>query len=294
MEQHHFKYRTAVCGIARDEDRYIVEWIAYHLAIGFDHVFLYDNLSVRPIASLINRKALLNKVTVIRWPSYPDESAQQTAYRHFLSTYRDWVEWAAVIDLDEFIHLKQDTSISAFLARFPEASAVSINWRIFGSSGEASYRRSPMIERFQSASKVEFEPNILVKTIHRLQRTRAIHIHYGDYVDDLVVSPDGTQLVAGNHLKQTASNYAVAQINHYFVKTRDEWVVKNIRCYPDATIRQPEMFEAYDRNEVEDRSILCRLPAFRRMVRSVRRPKGLLPLISKSWVLQPLRKIRRR
>jgi hypothetical protein len=292
VEQRHFKYKTAICGIAKDEDRYIAEWVAYHLAIGFDHIFLYDNLSVRPIASLLKRKALLDKVTVIRWTTYHDETVQLTAYRHFLNTYRDWVEWAAVIDLDEFINLKQDASISAFLARFPEASAVSINWRIFGSSGETSYRRSPMIERFHCASELEFGPNILVKTIHRLPQTRTIHIHYGDYVDDaVVVSPDGTQIIADNHLKQAASNYAVAQINHYFVKSREEWVVKLRRGYADGTVRQPEMFEAYDRNEVEDRSILSRLPAYRRWVRSVRRSKGLLPKIPKLRVRQRLSKI---
>ncbi|MEA1835204.1 glycosyltransferase family 2 protein [Methylobacterium durans] len=289
-----FKYGAVVCGIARDEDRYIVEWIAYHLSIGFDHIFLYDNLSVRPVASLIKRRALLDKVTVIRWPSYPGQSAQQTAYYHFLHTYRDWVEWAAVIDLDEFIHLKQDASISAFLARFPEASAVSINWRIFGSSGETSYRRRPMIKRFQRASELEFDANILVKTIHRLPQTRTIHLHCGEYVDDaLVVSPDGTTIAAGNHLKQEASNFAIAQINHYFVKSRDEWAVKNVRGYPDGTVRQPDMFEAYDRNEVEDCSILSRLPGQRRWVRSVRRSKGILSPIGRLQLLQRARRMER-
>lgn len=44
------RYRGAVCAIAKDENRYVLEWTAYHLALGFDHVFHYDNLSGQPRA----------------------------------------------------------------------------------------------------------------------------------------------------------------------------------------------------------------------------------------------------
>lgn len=272
MKKQQVKYRSAVCGIARDEDRYIAEWIAFHLAIGFDHIFIYDNLSVNPISSLLKQRILLNKVTVIRWPAIPNDNAQLSAYRHFLHTYQDWVEWAAVIDLDEFINLKQDRSILQFLNRFPSASAIEINWRIFGSSGEVSYQRRPMIERFKTASNIEFEPNILVKTIHRLSQTEMIYVHYGKYKNDaIVVSTDGTNIEASDRIKQAETNYAVAQINHYFVKSREEWEAKLRRGYADSTVRPPEMFDEYDRNEVEDASIMNRLPKLRRYIKNVRR-----------------------
>ena len=34
---------TALCAIARHEEDYLAEWIDYHLALGFDHIFIYDN-----------------------------------------------------------------------------------------------------------------------------------------------------------------------------------------------------------------------------------------------------------
>lgn len=272
-----FKHRAVVCAIARDEDRYLVEWIAYHLAIGFDHVFLYDNLSVRPPAGRIAPKALREKVTIIRWPSIPGDLPQTSAYRHFLHTYRDWVEWAAIIDLDEFINLKQDASISGFLERFPTASAVSINWRVFGSSGEVSYRKLPVTERFCRASQIEFGPNLLVKTIHRLSRTKEILIHHGDYLDnDSVRSASGKPIANSPHLAQEEDNYSVAQINHYFLKSIDEWALKNARGYWGYIERSPETYAEYDRNEVEDRSILTRRLALHKMMGRVRRRRGLL------------------
>lgn len=276
------RYRAVVCGIARDEDRYIVEWVAYHLAIGFEHVFLYDNMSVTPIASLIDPKFLVEKVTVIRWPSYPGESAQLAAYRHFLHTYRDWVEWAAVIDLDEFLNLKKDQSIHHFLDRFPDASAISINWRLFGGCGETRYRRAPMIERFPKASEVELRENTHVKTIHRLERTKEIHIHSGSYWTGAeVATPSGVMAPVYNFMKPTNKNYDVAAINHYMCKSRDEWVVKSIRGYCDHTVVDLDDYDRASAGDVTEDSILRRLPALRRMMRRVRRRKGIFKTILK-------------
>ena len=34
---------ACICAIAKNEDLYLDEWIQYHLALGFKHIFLYDN-----------------------------------------------------------------------------------------------------------------------------------------------------------------------------------------------------------------------------------------------------------
>ena len=37
------KYISSICLLAKDEDRYLDEWIMYHIGIGIDHIFIYDN-----------------------------------------------------------------------------------------------------------------------------------------------------------------------------------------------------------------------------------------------------------
>ena len=34
---------TALVCIAKDEDNYILEWIDYHLKLGFNHIYVYCN-----------------------------------------------------------------------------------------------------------------------------------------------------------------------------------------------------------------------------------------------------------
>lgn len=35
--------KTALVCIAKDEDDYLKEWVDYHLRIGFDEIFVYQN-----------------------------------------------------------------------------------------------------------------------------------------------------------------------------------------------------------------------------------------------------------
>jgi len=45
----HFRERktsindAVVCAIALNEDLYIDEWITYNMALGFSHIYIYDN-----------------------------------------------------------------------------------------------------------------------------------------------------------------------------------------------------------------------------------------------------------
>ena len=44
---------VALCLAVRDEHQYIEEWIRYHLAIGVQKIFMYDNNSTPPLATTL-------------------------------------------------------------------------------------------------------------------------------------------------------------------------------------------------------------------------------------------------
>lgn len=251
------KYHTAICAIARDENPYLLEWAAYHLAIGFEHIFLYDNMSRESLAELLSIPNSHRYVTVTRWPTFPDQSPQLKAYEHYLWTHGRDVDWTAVFDLDELLNLKQHASVADFLAPFDEATGVAINWRFFGSSGETRHRSGLMMERFTRAAPVDFAKNGTVKSIHRTRHVARLMHHYSGYlVPEDVRSPDRSLVANGPMVKPTESNFAVAQVNHYFVKSREEWERKMSRGYNWKTVDKRDMLALKDRNECEDTSIL--------------------------------------
>lgn len=93
------KYQIAICAIFKNEGRYLQEWIEYHKLIGVEHFYLYDNDSTDDISCL---QQYLNDGTVTL-NKISGQAQQMPAYNHFMQTYKDEVEWLAIIDLDEFI-----------------------------------------------------------------------------------------------------------------------------------------------------------------------------------------------
>lgn len=58
----------ALCCIAKDEDLFLKEWIAYHALIGVEHFYIYDNVSSIPIADLLGDWNRSSGITIIRNP----------------------------------------------------------------------------------------------------------------------------------------------------------------------------------------------------------------------------------
>ncbi|CAO4183447.1 Glycosyl transferase family 2 [Methylorubrum aminovorans] len=260
------RYHTAICAIAKDEDRYLLEWIAYHLSIGFEHIFLYDNMSQRRIARLINDR-YRKKITIIRWPNRHGRHSQLEAYEHFLWAHGGECEWAAVLDIDEMLHLKQHNTIDEFLAMFPDVTGIALNWRIFGSAGHRTYKRAFLMERFTRASQIDFQINRTVKSIHRMRYVALLGEHHANYMDEVrVVTASGRRVSNGPYVDISADDFDVAQVNHYFVKSQEEWEIKiGRRGYEWGEVRSADMFHEYDRNEVVDTSILRRKARTRKL-----------------------------
>lgn len=90
---------AVICVIALNEEKYIDEWIKYHLALGFSHIYIYDNSENYSLKNKSSRY-----VTVIHFPGH---TKQLEAYDLFIITYKNKHKWAAFIDCDEFIILKK-------------------------------------------------------------------------------------------------------------------------------------------------------------------------------------------
>ena len=165
---------ATLCGIIKDEEPYILEWVAYHRLLGFRDIVIYDNTPamVLTIAAL----ALLGLITHRSRGTTTSEAPQQAAYNDAIKTCT--TEWVCFLDVDEFLVLKQDECLSEYLLRFDDSvSAIAINWRLFGSSGADTYRPGLVVERFARASRQDFHVNRHVKSIVRVRDVDDMAIH---------------------------------------------------------------------------------------------------------------------
>ncbi len=166
---------ACVVGSARNEGPYLLDWIAHHRAIGFDHVFIYTNDNTDGSDDLL---ALLARAGVVTWldnRSGPDILPQFRAYAHALSVLPQTLDyrWTLVADLDEYMAYDPDRfrSVSDYLIwqEGRRAEAIALPWLIYAGGRTDVWTDAPCTERFL---KREETANHHVKSIFRT------HLHW--------------------------------------------------------------------------------------------------------------------
>jgi hypothetical protein len=212
----------AVCAIFKDEAPAFAEWVTYHRIVGVDHFFLYDNESTDDGASLLQTGPLKDYVTIVPIAGRP---AQQQAYQHFIDyNARNW-DWAAFIDLDEFIHPIEAGSIKELLPRYDSYSGVLLHWLIFGPNGHHCRPDGLVIENYTRCVPEIFVANRTVKSLVRtsdligLLGTAHVFDTKGPICNSL------GELVP-NVAIQDSVCHDVMCLNHYYTKSREDWEAK--------------------------------------------------------------------
>ncbi|MBO4230718.1 MAG: glycosyltransferase family 92 protein, partial [Bacteroidales bacterium] len=126
------KHHISLCIMFKDEAPYLQEWLEYHLMVGVDHFYMYDNNSSDGYENVIESYLNEGLITLIKWPK---EHAQVEGYEDCIRRFQTESDWIGFIDVDEFLVPVAEESLVTFLDRFSNRSAVLVYWRFFGSGG---------------------------------------------------------------------------------------------------------------------------------------------------------------
>lgn len=251
---------STVAAIAKNEGRYITEWIAHNLAVGFDRILVFSNDSTDDTDRIVARIARREpRVSLVPWPSVPNSSPQITAYRHALGLVR--TPWIIFLDIDEFLLPFADGSVQAFLGRVPDdIASVHVNWRNFGSGGRTSPDYAFVTKTFVRGAELNWSGHSHFKTFARTHLAVDPHIH------DIATSEGRKVLSDLEEFEMYVRGYGnrivhdTIQINHYQCKTYEEFAQRMKRGDANFAGSGPrdhsrERFAILDRNEVEDLKI---------------------------------------
>lgn len=258
------KQKIACCAIMKNESPYIHEWVAHYASLGFDEICVYENDSSDRTAHLLKTLELKGHIKFRSWPSLDKRSPQVSAYEDYASSSDS--DWILFCDADEFLILNKHSDVHEFIQGFSEdVSEISINWRIFGSSGHEKRTAGYVIERFQKSSHEDFQINRHVKSFVKPSCITEMHIHAPKVTGGVVYS-DGSELAFadGEQGISPEIKLEVAVINHYFTRSKEEWNAKKMRGNAnraigarDKFIRYHEgMFNKHDRNDVDNTDAL--------------------------------------
>ena len=247
---------AVICCIAKGEELYITEWIIYHLAMGFQRIYIYDNNENQNQLPIFLSKQkefplIKSKVRIIY---FPGKIKQIPAYNHFLKKFSRLWRWVAFLDCDEFITIKhpQLLPIKRFLSKFCRQGTLAIHWRLFGDSGQPNYKPINLTERFTQCESVLNNHVKCISVCNHISRMSNPHspilkknrIQH-DYLGRICNGPI-------NQIGLDESNIGV-YINHYFCKSREEWNYKKNRGMADnMNIRSDIEFDSHNKNQTTD------------------------------------------
>lgn len=271
-------WSRVICCTMKNEGPYLLEWIAYHKAIGFDGFILCSNDCTDGTNLMLNRLDAMGEVIHIDNPQGPKMDPQRSAYskirQHPAYTAADH---ALVIDADEFMVVKcGDQSLDALLQACDGADAVSINWKMIGSDGETAFNPDQLVtERYHKGSTNHKPENGLIwgfKTLFRPAVFDYLGVHRPRFHKHKDLPEAGTVkwlngsgrdvgdvfYAKGWRSRSETVGYDLAQINHYAVKSREDFLIKRLRGTANsknADRISMEYWDKYDINNTEDRSI---------------------------------------
>lgn len=144
---------TAVLCV-KNEAAFLLEWLAHHRAVGITDFLVLSNDCTDGTDRMLDRLEAMGWLTHLPnpgpHPEGPQWAALKRADKHPLVRGADWV---LPLDVDEFVNVHVgDRTIPALLAALPQATAITLTWRLFGNAGIMEYVDAPVTETFIKAA----------------------------------------------------------------------------------------------------------------------------------------------
>ena len=237
---------TVVVGCMKNEAPYIVEWVAYHRAIGVDNFLIYTNDCTDGTDEILSRLQQMGMVEHRNNDDWRGKSPQQHALNMSLKEpVVQNADWLMHIDVDEFVNVRcGNGTLQDFFDAVPEATNVAMTWRLFGHSGVTRLEDRFVIEQFdRCAPKFCPKPHTVwgFKTLFRnIGAYRKMSCHRPNKLvegkRDKVcwVNGSGQDMTPeaidnGWRNSKRSIGYDLLQLNHYALRSADSFLIKRQR-----------------------------------------------------------------
>ena len=226
--------KICVCTPARNQNRYIREFVQYYERLGVDKIVIYDNNDDSEDAE--NFKKILEDyieeefVQIKNWRGYRKSLLRMMTKCY--NTYSKDYDWIIFSEVDEFIHLKNYQNIKDFLVeeKFDNCDKIYLNYLYHTDNDLYHYEDRPVQERFPIVeTKPENKSGLKHNYVKSLLRGNlgniTINCKYTATEEVKACNAYGEipEMENATMVKQDFENY---YIDYYFSKSVDEFIDK--------------------------------------------------------------------
>ena len=239
--------RTLAILTVRNEAAFLLEWLAHHRAVGFTDFLVFSNDCQDGTDAMLDHLQASGWLTHIRNDGpYDKRGIQFTALKTAdASEAVKAANWILTLDIDEFVNIHVgDHTLTALRAALPDATAITLTWRLFGNANIIRYSDDPVTETFTKCAPDPIHwpwRAVMFKTLYRNDGTyRKLGVHRPRNPVEAKL-PDARWFDGhGRELDETFKrqrifsnfgqpNYGIAQLNHYPLGSMESYLLKSDR-----------------------------------------------------------------
>lgn len=279
----HTTDRVAIVTTMKNEGPFILEWLAYHRAIGVDDFLIYTNDCDDGTDALLD---VLQAKGLVQHRDNPFRQLELKPQHAALAAAEDEpmirrAGWLICMDVDEFVNIHAgEGHLRDLFAAVPDANMISLTWRLFGNGDVETFENKFITEQFtRCAPQMVRKPHQAwgFKTLFRnlgIFKKLGVHRPKGlkPQLKDQIAWVNG----AGRRMPETeyrnawrstidTVGYDLVTLNHYALRSAESFLVKRDRGRVNHVDRDQGLAYWFrmNNNAEEDRSIQRMLPSLR-------------------------------
>lgn len=253
--------KSCIFTVIKNEHEYLDEWIKYHLDLGINHIFIFEDVDSKSHKDIIDKygdKVTLNNVLtafndeqidIIKKVKKERKKTPQNSYIvngliYIQNTYPNTYDWCFVIDNDEFITLEDENSnLDDILKIYDSYDAFMLQWKCFGANMliyKPNYDEKGLIDTYTEPAKGQMNHEAIwfTKTCYNLRTFKKEHFWHLHQPSD-----------ACKWCKSDLRHYRLRPIykniyiRHYITRSWEEYVWKmSTRGYMGINTRNYDIF----------------------------------------------------
>ena len=272
-----------VVATMKDEGPYILEWLAYHHIIGFDHFIVFSNDCWDTTAEIL--RTVSDELGIVSYfensgqhglEKSENKDPQRRAYERAICNPRaQSADYVLVLDADEFLNIHVGLgTLDDLVAAAPKFEAMSLTWKLFGSNHVTEIKDDLVMSQFTKCLTVDRSTasrKMGVKTLFHPRRVKKFGVHRPFYDAAIKEGHSSIRWLNGSgedvfdyyrdlawHATNENHGSELAEINHYAVKSIGAFLNKMRRGSANSHNGDRislEYLQYYDHNETVDTSI---------------------------------------
>lgn len=257
--------KTLICCIGRLENQYIREYVEWYKNLGITNICLFDNNydGEDDFRDVIGD--YIDSGFVILKDYRNRKVCQLDAYNECYSIYGNEYDWIAFFDIDEFMFIHGNNTISDYLSmtEFNDYDMIHINWMLFGDGDVLKNDGRQLLQRIVKPldiniqTQYNFPDNFHVKSIIRGGLKKVIWNQTSHTPTNDIKCCDASGGKCRCNSPFTPYDFRKAGLLHFTTKTAEEFAIKVKRGFPDGnpTTKEQMIESFFKRNKVTKEKI---------------------------------------